>query len=110
MDKKINKKPVKVVMVRRGGITTTNVPTQKLLTFIEKKALLGTDEISSDGKNWVRIDRHYQLRKFFPEKIEENIPKVNRSEHTGELEVSEIPADIKNKFKQVADLLNEING
>ncbi|MBM14493.1 MAG: hypothetical protein CMH75_00130 [Nitrospina sp.] len=110
MVKEVTRKPIKIVMVRRGLGNILSVPTKKLKSFIRKRALLGTDEISGDGKNWIQIDRHYQLRKFFPEKIEENFPKVKRSDHTGELEVSQIPADIKNKFQQVADLLNEING
>ena len=67
-------KPIKLVMIRRGAITTPNVPTQKLQTFISKRALLGTDEISGDGINWVRVDRHYQLRKFFSnETYQENV-------------------------------------
>ena len=65
MGPKIIQKPIKKVMIRRGSITFRSVPVQQLFTFIRKKVLLGADEISGDGKSWVRVDRHYQLRKFF---------------------------------------------
>ena len=109
MDQKIPKKPVKVVMVRRGSITVPSVPTQKLKTFIRKKALLGSDEISGDGKSWVRVDRHYQLRKYF---VSEN-PDANLSgqdqEGLEDMEALERPPDFENKLQQVADLLKDIN-
>ena len=60
----MTQKPIKLVMIRRGSILTPNVPTQKLVSFIKEKVLLGADEISSDGKNWIRVDCHYQLKKF----------------------------------------------
>ena len=65
MGPKIIQKSIKMVMIRRGSITFHSVPVQQLFTFIRKKVLLGADEISGDGKSWVRVDRHYQLRKFF---------------------------------------------
>ena len=77
MDKKVTRGPIKIVMVRRGLGNVLSVPTKKLKSFIRKRALLGTDEISGDGKKWIQIDRHYQLRKFFPENIEENVEDQN---------------------------------
>ena len=53
-------------MIRRGESKVSNVPSENLITFIRKRALLGTDELSGDGKNWIRVDRHYQLQKYFP--------------------------------------------
>jgi hypothetical protein len=100
--------PVKVVMVRRGSITIPSVPTQKLRTFIRKRALLGSDEISGDGKRWVRADSHYQLSKFFS--LEDN--KNNNAIQTGDadLEFSENPRNVENDLQEVADLLKDING
>jgi hypothetical protein len=100
--------PVKVVMVRRGSVTIPSVPTQKLRTFIRKRALLGSDEISGDGKSWVRVDRHYQLSKLFSTEGNEN-NTANQSEDT-DLEFSESPPNIKNNLQEVADLLKDING
>ena len=110
MDKKVTRGPIKIVMVRRGLGNVLSVPTKKLRSFIRKRALLGTDEISGDGKSWIQIDHHYQLRKFFPKYKEENVSKMQTIESSDELEVTEIPEDVKNKFRQVADLLNELNG
>ena len=110
LDKKVTRGPIKIVMVRRGLGNVLSVPTKKLRSFIRKRALLGTDEISGDGKSWIQIDHHYQLRKFFPKYKEENVSKMQTIESSDELEVTEIPEDVKNKFRQVADLLNELNG
>ncbi|MZH04319.1 MAG: hypothetical protein F3743_02820 [Nitrospinae bacterium] len=105
----MTKKPIKLVMVRRGGITIPNVPTQKLRTFIRKRALLGTDEISGDGKSWVRADRHYQLRKLFSnEDCPTNILK-EKNDLSDELEFSEKPPNLENDLQEVADLLKDIN-
>jgi hypothetical protein len=100
--------PVKVVMVRRGSVTIPSVPTQKLRTFIRKRALLGSDEISGDGKNWVRADSHYQLSKFFTAEDGEN-NSVRQSGDT-DLEFSENQLKVQNNFQEVADLLKDING
>jgi hypothetical protein len=95
--------PVKVVMVRRGSVTIPSVPTQKLRTFIRKRALLGSDEISGDGKSWVRADSHYQLSKFFSAENENNSGDTD-------LEFSESPPNVENSLQEVADLLKDING
>ena len=100
--------PVKVVMVRRGSVTIPSVPTQKLRTFIRKRALLGSDEISGDGKSWVRADSHYQLSKFFTAEDDKN----NSSSQSGytDLEFSESPPNVENNLQEVVDLLKDING
>jgi hypothetical protein len=99
---------VKVVMVRRGSVTIPSVPTQKLRIFIRKRALLGSDEISGDGKNWVRADSHYQLSKFFSAEDSKN----NNTSQIGDtdLEFFENPANVENNLQEVADLLKDING
>ena len=110
MDKKITNQPIKMVMVRRGSGNILRVPTQKLKTFIRKRALLGTDEISGDGSNWVQIDHHHQLRKFFSKNDQENTTPIKKHGLGDDLEVSEISEDIENKLRQVSDLLKQING
>ena len=109
MDTKVIRKPIKVVMVRRGPITFRSVPVQQLFAFIRKKALLGADEISGDGKSWIRVDRHYQLRKFFSN--EDHGIKLSESEPdlSVEHENFKTPVHIENKFQEVVDLLRDIN-
>ena len=105
----MTKKPIKLVMVRRDGITIPNVPTQKLKAFIRKKALLGTDEISGDGKNWIRVDRHFQLGKFFlNEECQTNV-SMTKSELSEEFQFPERPKNLENELQEVADLLRDIN-
>ena len=109
MGPKIIQKPIKMVMIRRGPITFHSVPVQQLFTFIRKKVLLGADEISGDGKSWVRVDRHYQLRKFFSN--EDNGGNFLESEPnlSEENEKFEAHANLENQFQEVADLLKDIN-
>lgn len=109
MGPKIIQKPIKMVMIRRGSITFHSVPVQQLFTFIRKKVLLGADEISGDGKSWVRVDRHYQLRKFFSN--EDNGGNFLESEPnlSEENEIFEAQANLENQFQEVADLLKDIN-
>ena len=109
MGPKIIQKPIKMVMIRRGPITFHSVPVQQLFTFVRKKFLLGADEISGDGKSWVRVDRHYQLRKFFSNEdhgIKGSESELDLSEEHENLETQ---ANLENKFQEVADLLKDIN-
>ena len=110
MDKKTTRQPIKMVMVRRGSGNILSVPTEKLKTFIRKRALLGTDEISGDGNNWIQIDRHYQLKEFFSKNAQENTKQIKGRGFGDELEVSEISEEIRNNLLQVSDLLKDING
>ncbi len=100
-------------MVRRGSVTIPSVPTQKLVTFIRKRALLGTDEISGDGTNWVRVDRHYQLSKYFSSEAGGNVAVSAKTDLNSELEFSEDlvipPRGFENDLQKVADLLKDIN-
>ena len=105
----MTKKPIKLVMVRRGAITIPNVPTQKLKAFIRKRALLGTDEISGDGKNWVRVDHHYQLRKFIAyEDCQKNVVKTKNDLSNEDKKFESLP-DLEYNFQEVANLLWDIN-
>ena len=54
------------VSIRRSGRVVRNVLTQWLITDIKQGSLRKDDEISADEKNWVRLDRHYQLASYFP--------------------------------------------
>ena len=105
----MTQKPINLVMVRRGAITIPDVPTQKLLTFIRKKALLGTDEISADGKKWVRVDRHYQLREFFLNADCQTKVSKEKSDLSGEFHFYEIPPDLENDLEEAVNLLRDIN-
>ena len=98
-----------MVMIRRGSITFHSVPVQQLFAFIRKKVLLGADEISRDGKSWVRVDRHYQLRKFFSNENHEIKFFELEPNLSGENENFETQPNFENQFQEVADLLKEIN-
>ena len=88
-------------MIRRGESKVSNIPSENLITFIRKRALLGTDELSGDGKNWIRVDRHYQLQKYFP---------IDDEGLGAQVEAGELSPDLKGNLEEVADLLKDING
>ena len=105
----MTQKPIKLVMIRRGAITTPNVSTQKLVSFIRERVLLGAAEISGDGKNWIRVDRHYQLRKFFSNKDSQTNVLEETDSLRREVENSENLPDLENELQEVANLLRDIN-
>lgn len=96
------KKPLKVVMIRRGKSKVSNVSSQNLITFIRKKVLLGSDELSGDGKDWIRVDRHYQLKKYFPE--------GQRTIDSVMMKDLRPPPGLTHNLEELADLLKDING
>ena len=106
------RKPLKLVMIRRGETKVTNVSSQNLITFIRRKVLLGTDELSGDGKNWIRVDRHYQLRKYFPSDGEgpATMELAGKPKPGDYIEVGELSPDHKGNLEEAADLLKDING
>lgn len=100
-------------MIRRGKSNVSNVASQNLITFIRKKVLLGTDELSGDGKSWIRIDRHYQLRKYFPENEEAAVKQSGNESMSGNyIEPDELrpPPGLANDLEEMAELLKDING
>ena len=99
-------------MIRRGETKVTNVSSQNLITFIRRKVLLGTDELSGDGKNWIRVDRHYQLRKYFPsdEEGSATMELAGKPKPGDYIEVGELSPDHKGNLEEAADLLKDING
>ena len=104
-------KPLKVVMIRRGNSKVSDVPTENLITFIRKNTLLGTDELSGDGKSWVRIDQHYQLRKYFSSNEKEEALVVAQNKSGADNPEPFIPPpSLKNELEEMASLLKDING
>jgi hypothetical protein len=104
-------KPLKVVMIRRGNSNISDVPADNLITFIRKNILLGTDELSGDGKSWVRVDQHYQLRKYFSsnEKEEALVVAQNKPGSDDPVPFKPTPS-LKNELEEMASLLKDING
>tara|TARA_B110000196_G_scaffold36783_1_gene27467 strand:+ start:3832 stop:4155 length:324 start_codon:yes stop_codon:yes gene_type:complete len=104
-------KPLKVVMIRRGNSNISDVPADNLITFIRKNILLGTDELSGDGKSWVRVDQHYQLRKYFSSNEKEEALVVAQNKSSSDDPVPfKPPSSFKNELEEMASLLKDING
>ena len=100
-------KPLKVVKIRRGNSKVSDVPAENLVTFIRKNILLGTDELSGDGKSWIRVDSHYQLRKYFSSDEKEEAKDKPGSDDSVHFTP---PPGFKDDLKEIASLLKDING
>lgn len=97
-------------MIRRGNSRVSNVSSENLITFIRKKILIGTDELSGDGKNWIRVDRHYQLRKYFSGIEKDSAPLKPQDEISSEMANLSSPPYLERNLKDLAELLKDING
>jgi hypothetical protein len=102
-------KPLKLVMIRRGASKVFNVRSENLITFVRKKILIGTDELSGDGNKWIRVDQHYQLRKYFISN-EEGLINLTQATKSDEPEKIAPPPDFKDDLREMASLLKDING
>ena len=83
------------VSIRRSGRVVRNVLTQSLISDIKQGRLKKDDEISADEKNWVRLDRHYQLARYFPTK------NSSSSE--------DLPPDVEKHLSELSQMLKELN-
>jgi len=83
------------VSIRRSGRVVRNVLTQSLISDIKQGRLKKDDEISADEKNWVRLDRHYQLASYFPTK--------NPSSSEG------LPPDMEKHLSELSQMLKELS-
>ena len=83
------------VSIRRSGRVVRNVLTQSLISDIKQGRLKKDDEISADEKNWVRLDRHYQLVRYFPTK---------NPSSSGDL-----PPDMEKHLSELSQMLKELS-
>ena len=83
------------VSIRRSGRVVRNVLTQSLISDIKQGRLKKDDEISADEKNWVRLDRHYQLASYFPTQ------NPSSSE--------DLPSDVKKHLSELSQMLKELS-
>jgi len=85
----------KRVSIRRTGKVIRDVLTQSLISEIRQGQLKKDDEISADEKYWVRLDRHYQLAKYFPTESS----SVSKS----------LPPDIDERLTELSEMLKDLN-
>lgn len=108
---------LKRVILRRGGQVLISVSTRKLVSGIEQGKLLPTDEISSDGFDWVELGEHKQLRVWF-EKA--STPPTPDEDSAGEALDQEFftdasgeehlpPPQIERTLDEMSKLIDEIN-
>ena len=83
------------VSIRRSGKVLRNVLAQSLISNIREGRLKKDDEISADEKNWVRLDRHYQLASYFP------IKNPSSSE--------DLPPDMEKHLSELSQMLKELS-
>ena len=83
------------VSIRRSGKVFRNVLAQSLISNIREGRLKKDDEISADEKNWVRLDRHYQLATYF------STPNPSSS--------GDLPPDVEKHLSELSQMLKELS-
>jgi len=53
------------VVVRRGTAVLGRLSLSAIPERIQSNRLFASDRVSADGKNWVRLDQHPQMKKYF---------------------------------------------
>ena len=85
----------KRISIRRSGKVIRDVLTQSLVSEIKQGRLKEDDEISADEKYWVRLDRHYQLAKFFS--AESSSTSKN------------LPPGVSRRLTELSEMLKDLN-
>jgi TPR repeat protein len=58
-------KPKKIIHFKRGDGIVIFFASKSIVPAIKKGGLIGSDQISSDGESWFRLDKHPQLAHLF---------------------------------------------
>ena len=108
---------LKTVILRRGSQVLISVSTRKLVPGIEQGKLFSTDEISSDGIDWVELGGHKQLHAWFEKfadlpttdggSMDEKLDKEFFTDGSGEEHLP--PPLIKRTLEEMSKLIDEIN-
>lgn len=53
------------IIVRRGNALLGRISLGAVPERIQSNRLFGSDRVSNDGRNWVRLDQHPQFKKYF---------------------------------------------
>ena len=83
------------VSIRRSGKVLRNVLAQSLISNIREGRLKKDDEISTDEKNWVRLDQHSQLAIYFPSKT----PSFSE----------DLPPDVEKRLSELSQMLKDLS-
>jgi hypothetical protein len=108
------------ISLRRGSRVMKDYSTRLMFQAIKNGKLFATDEYSLDGKNWVKLGTHEQLRKYLdksPASVEKNKEKsADQSFAPNKPIIDEIveepgtpPPDLDESLKKIADQLKGIN-
>lgn len=98
-----NVSPISQVFIRRGEKVVKGVSTRILIPKIKGSELWGTDEISSDGVKWVRLDQHRQLNAYFKSPMRSNDAKEGN-------DTAPTPVDpVAGTLQELAGMLRQLN-
>ena len=111
------RKTLKTVILRRGEQVLISVSTRKLVPGIEQGKLFPTDEISSDGIDWVELGEHKQLHAWFQKA--EQLPTIDEASSQDQLDREFFsdgsgeehlpPPLIQRTLDEMSKLIDEIN-
>lgn len=102
--------PAKTITLRDKVGIQPNYPVRLLIQNIKSGELSGVEEISADGKNWVRIDQHPQLTEYFQIPlldIEEDKNRLTRLTDKLKTFSIDLSQKTKNKYDDISLLYEE---
>jgi hypothetical protein len=85
--------PKKAIYLKRGCEVEENFPSKSLVPAIKKGELIGSNQISADGKSWIRLDKHSQLAHLFESEIK-NKAIIGQPESSAILETKPEPPSV----------------
>ena len=93
--------PYNTVMIRRGNRIARGIPARRLVAYILDKKILCTDEVSGNGRKWIRADQLRHLAPYFLDKA--SIEELQES-------ASIFPEEdlLKHEFPGVENLIDDM--
>ncbi len=104
------KPPLLTLQLRRGSKVIPQFPVKRLVPCIREGRLLPGDEISPDGRRWLRLDQYPQLVRYFrggPAQPKSREPLA--AADGGPAPSAALPPNMKDTLENLADMLNDLN-
>jgi TPR repeat protein len=79
-------KPKKIIHFKRDNGIVTCFASNAIVPAIKKGVLVGSDQISSNGESWFRLDKHPQLSYLFTTQLQE---KTNSSQPNSSIAIQD---------------------
>ena len=115
-----NSKMPEKISLRRGSRVMKNYSTRLMFQAIKNGKLLASDEYSLDGKNWVKLGSHDQLKKYLDKTPAKAEKKQEKPATFSSVQIKPVtdeivdgpgvpPPDLDESLQKIAEQLKGIN-